>query len=453
MAVTLIGAQGLFTRLGKIINLINQINTFRSTTLTTEVDDITDEYGDDRQDLVDGLFTQAASNRAANDAFLEDLRQLAEDTVIQMVYDDAKINPQTLTVALTELIRQMEATADDVDASTVSATLAYTAGNNGDGKGGISVISPKGTALENVFDETVTLLVTADSQTGGTTEGQEEFTIDGDAAVNGLEPEWPDGSGATGTLTVISAQEDAVSNLLTNSDFETFTVANTPDQWDLDTGVAGTDIFSAGTPNHYIGTTALRFLGNGAQLTRISQIFDDSGNGTAGELLPNTVYGVNVVTKVSGVPAAGVLRLSLQTTGDAIINDDEGTANSYTISLPGETTTYAHHYGTFRTPKALSAGTQFVIELTTALSAGVSVYIDEAAIAPATQLYPGGPYVTMFQGAAKWVTGDRVTATVVNDYAGEFQSAFERMFEMRAKNLILPSDTGATETVADSLIS
>ena len=252
---------------------------------------------------------------------------------------------------------------------------------------------------------------------------------------------------------VSGAGEDAAANLLTNSDFEDFTVADDPDQWAIDVGTAGGTVFEAGSPNAYLGDKALRILGNGSQLTRISQVFADAGSGTGGELLPNTVYGVNVVVKVSATPAAGVLRVSLQDSTDTVLQDDAGTNLSYTVDLTGLSTTYVQHPQTFRTPRVIPDGCQFVIELTTALDNAKSAYIDEAVLSPATEAYPGGPFVAVFQGASKWVAGDRITVAVTNDAAGAFQQAFERLYGMRAMGLILPYDVAAGETINDNLIS
>ena len=453
MAVTLTGTNGLFTRLGKIIDLVNKINLHRSTTLITEVQDIDDEYANDRRDLIDELYTQSALYRSSASTFLADLNTLAENTIIQMVYDDMGLSPQTIEAAMAELIRQMIASADDVDASVVSVTPAYDSLNNGDGKAAATVTDGFAKLTQYVEPETIALTCTSDSQTGGVTEGQETFTAVGQAATDLLEPEWPDGSGANTEVLVISAEVDNGINILTNSDFEDFTVANDPDQWALDVGTAGGTIFEAGSPDIYLGEKALRILGNGSQLTRISQVFDNSGSGTGGELLPNTVYAINLVTKVSSAPAAGVLRVSLQDSTDTILQDDAGTNQSFTVDVTAETTAWLQHPTTFRTPRVIPDGCQLVIELTTAITNTHSLYIDDVAMAPATRLYPGGPLVGVFRGAEKWVEGDRITLAVANDAAGAFQQAFERLFGMKAMGLILPYDTGGTETIADSLIS
>lgn len=453
MAVTLISTNGLFTRLGKIIDLINKINTHRSTTLTTEVQDIDDEYADDRRDLLDEIYTQAALYRGSADTFLADLVTLAQNTVIQMVYDDVGISPQTIEVAMAELIRQMTASADDVDASAIGSSVAYGSSNNGDGVAVVSVTDGFAKLCQYALAEDIVLTCVNDSQTGGVEEGFEVFDAAGEAAVDPLEPEWPAGSSAATQVTAISAAEDAGTNLLTNGDMETFTVADIPDQWVIDVGTAGASVFDVGAPDQYDGSAALRFLGDGAELTRISQVFDDAGAGTGGELLPNTVYAIDIVTKVSSAPAAGALRVSLQTAADVVMTDDASTNLSMTIDLTAETSSYAHHTAIFRTPRVIPAGAQFVVELTTAITNTHSLYIDEVAMAPATRLYSGGPFVGVFKGADKWVEDDRIVLTITNDAAGAFQQAFERIFGMRAMGLVLPYDAGGTETVLDTLIS
>ena len=157
MAVTLTGSNGYFTRMGKIIDLLNQINTFRGTTLLTEAQDIDDEYADNRRDLVDDLYGQAALHRSSAEAFLNYLQGLAENTLIQMVYDDMGLTPQTLEAAMIELVRQMTSSGDDVDASTIGVTPAYDAANNGDGLAVATAVNGDAQSTQYAFDETLTL--------------------------------------------------------------------------------------------------------------------------------------------------------------------------------------------------------------------------------------------------------------------------------------------------------
>ncbi|MGH2621604.1 MAG: hypothetical protein ACRDHG_13715, partial [Anaerolineales bacterium] len=205
-------------------------------------------------------------------------------------------------------------------------------------------------------------------------------------------------------------------------------------------------------PNAYAGAAALQYTGDGAQLTSVAQTFNDSVLGTAAKLKPQMVYGFNCRVKVSSVPAAGVLELSLIDGSNVIINNDAGAANSATKSLPAATTTYVAFNGTFRTPSVLPAVQKFRVRLSTALTSTVSVFIDHLAFAEMTQAYPGGPFLKAFSGASKLILNDSFVVTAANDYQGLFQLLFERLFGMRALGLQLPSASGGG-TISDALVT
>ena len=112
----------------------------------------------------------------------------------------------------------------------------------------------------------------------------------------------------------------------------------------------------------------------------------------------------------------------------------------------------------FATPQTMPPITYWRIQISAAVSAGTSIYLDHACLVAMTELYAGGPCVAIFGGnvlpEAKSGTsdGDYLTLTIANDYAGEFQSYFERNFQMSEKRLRLPSNAAGGETINDSLI-
>ncbi len=77
--------------------------------------------------------------------------------------------------------------------------------------------------------------------------------------------------------------------------------------------------------------------------------------------------------------------------------------------------------------------------------------MDGLIIAPAVQLYGGGPYVGVFGGRALPEVGDKWTITAANNNAGDFQMWFDAVFDMAAKNLLLP--VAGTNLIPDSLIA
>lgn len=199
-----------------------------------------------------------------------------------------------------------------------------------------------------------------------------------------------------------------------------------------------------GSTHVYSGGKALEFASNGVELTELW--FRLTG------LQPLTQYAFAGRFKVSAVPAAGVLTIDLYD-GSAVIVDYLGVANSFTISAPGLTTAYGSKTGVFRTPKAVPPVVYLRYRISTAVSNPVSVYADHFALAEMNELYPGGPFAAVFSGATDWAKGDYYTLAAANDYGGKFQTHFERFFDMSAKGLLLPSDTGGTQTISDALVA
>jgi hypothetical protein len=157
---------------------------------------------------------------------------------------------------------------------------------------------------------------------------------------------------------------------------------------------------------------------------------------------------------MSSTPAAGVLALSLIDSGGSIITNDFGTSQTITKALTGVSTSWVNVTGFFQTPKVLNS-TQYSLKLhlTTAITNTHIAYIDSLQMVLATEAYKGGPYLAVFSGATATVKNDTITVAVANNWAGAFQKAFQRFFNMRQLGLQLPSDTGGTETISNSWVS
>lgn len=554
MAITLTGAAGLFTRLGKLYFALQTLNENRAPTTAgafpKEVNDYLIEFDNVSnvlQDVLDGAAPAITGGQNGLAGMASWLQQSAAKLVIQMVKDDNPQKDAQLTTALIELIRQMVASSDTVDASVVAATPAAGASNNGNGKCVASTKRGDGKVNENIIAETITLRCTAD-----TTEGQEVFTATGQAAVAILSQDWPKGSGCNKSITAVDA---AVGNpnLLTNGSFEEeATRSDAPDDWELFLATIGTTlkitnpevqtviISSTPTSGYYVlaytnpsskiqyteplaynagqsdvqaalqllegladaavvttgtapnythtitfngpdrgnltilsstntfnvgsiahaevtagsayvfkGGRALEFDSDGAQNTSIGQKVT---------VLPLTQYAVNLWAMADVVPAAGVLTVDIYD-GSAVINDEAGTANSFTINCTTlSNSAYAASNGSFRLPRVLPPVVYLRIYISTDISNGSSVFIDHAAMRQMEALYAGGPEVAIFSGNTRFRKGDGLqvladsfTVTTTNDRLGLIQEWTNRVFDMAAKGLILPSNTVGTETVLDSL--
>lgn len=168
----------------------------------------------------------------------------------------------------------------------------------------------------------------------------------------------------------------------------------------------------------------------------------------------STQYAVNIWSAVDVVPAAGTLVIDLvDGIGGTVVNDDQGTANTLTIDLTAETTSFVSHSVVFRTPAVLPSTTYLRLRLTTALSTGTNLYMDELCMVSMTELYSGGLYAAAFSGPKDYVVGDAATVTITNDMRGALHTWCNRVFALRTNRQLLPSTAAGTETQADTLIA
>lgn len=464
---------GVFLVLGHIAAAIYNANGYRGTgspaagtTWTTTgtairglnvaINNIIAGYSTAQQSYWDGVRDSQDTYLSAHDTFITDMVALAKTALVQIVQAD---NPQPDTADLTimtELIRQMVGASQTVDACAVGSTVAAGGSNIGNPTVLCSVIGRYGATLEYAMAETLVGKVTSDSKGNGSgtaTAGQEPIRFLGAAKLtNKFDANWPDGSGCDATINVVDPELDnSGGNLLTNSNFVTYTVANTPDNWTILVGAAGTNILKQITTTYNSSVASLQIAGQAATLTSIVQTF---GTDTEGELLPSTVYAVNLKYYVDVQPVAGVLKIDLVDGSNAVITDDAGTDNTITLTVSGATaTSWLSLSGFFRTPTNMPTTVKLRIRLSTAMTAGSNVFINYLAVTPATQLYVAGPYMAAFRGDTDVVFGDRWTNAVTNDRAGLIQQFFEQAFGMSDLGLILPSNSAGGESIADSLVA
>jgi len=480
VTLTFDGTGGLFTRIGQMSKACRMFNgsvngsapsnasawAASGPTIVgyqTVIDAIEDNFEANLQSLISNLYPTLATFRQSGDSLKTYLKDLATQTLIEQVHADSPLLAKTTENALKQLIIQMVANSKTVKANTVSAAAATAAGTNvGNAVITASVVGADGKNMEYINPETLTFKVTNDSLNGGTA-GSEPITVTGQAntARSPLDYVWPKGSALTGkSITMVDNSIDGAAgtttgNLLTNSDLETFTVANTPDNFALTVGSFGTSILN-GLSDARKGSACLEFVGDGAELTNIYQQFNNV-SGTLSVLRPGRVYAFSAWVKVTATPAAGVIAFELTDGNNTLLSDDASTNNAITQSLPAVSTSYVNVKGFFRTKKTFTGTARLRIRLSTALSVGESVFIDDIAMCEAVQLYTGGPWVAAFEGTTAVMTNDYWTIVIANNMSaagtagGVLQTSFEQFFSMRSLGLQLPSATGGGETVADTL--
>jgi hypothetical protein len=448
MPVPLVGSGGLFPRLGKIGKLLNAVLAHLGNSVGGIVDEIGGQYQAAQQWLIDGLYSARDGYRGTYTSISGYLQQLAQQTVIQMVDADKPLLSKDLITALKVLISEMKSSGDSVNRPIVSAGAPVaTAGNHGNGLVLVSILGADGLQQDMVFAETLNFACNSDALSGAT-EGQETFLVTGKAsAQDSLSYLWEAGSGSSQSVKAVDPGADNAGSLLTNGGFDAFT-GNTPDNWTALVGAPGADILPGGLANAYKGSNALRFTqAAGAPLSSEAQDITALVD-------PRTVYAVVMAAKRSaGLVGNGKLQLALLDGNNAVITDDAGTNNTLEVIAAADLgVNYALFGGFFRTPYNLPSKVQFAVRLSQAIAdAGESVYVDNVGIAPAVQMYPGGPYVGLFSGDTRWLVGDQYTSVIANNYSGGFVRLFERFFGMRDNGLQLPS-SGAP-TINDALLS
>ena len=478
MAVTLTGTGGLFTRIGLMAKFCRMFNGSVGSTAPsnasawgsggptivaygTLTDSIEDQYEAALQSQIKDLYPALEAFRASGSTVKTYFKQLAENTLIEQVHADTPLLTKTVGSALTVLISQMTGTSDSVKANVVSAAAA-SAGSTNVGNAVViaSVVGPNGKNREFAFPETLRFTVTNDSLNGATA-GAEPIGINGILAQSDpLNYTWPKGSGLSGKqINMVSNGTDATAsstttNLLKNSEFVNWTSTNTLDNFGIITGAAGGSILRSGTARK--GSYSLSYVGDGAELTSMYQEFNNAG-GSPAVLKPSKVYAFSAWVYCTVQPAAGVMAFDLTNGSNTVITDDAGTNNTISKTLTSVGASWVNVTGFFRTKTTFSGTARLRIRLTTAVSVGTTLLIDDVHMTEATELYTGGPYVAAFRGTTDVMKNDYWTIAIANNMSaagtagGVLQTAFEQFFKMRESGYILPSVTDGSQTVADTL--
>lgn len=463
MAVLLTGAGGLFTRLGKVLDWVEDAEAFQTTNAAAIVS-LSAEYDDASQDMLMAVKTrELAIQQATMASVLAQVRDIVTKTIIDMVNDDNPQPDRTLVTALRELIRQMRDSGDNINDNVCSIDPQVDGGANiGNGfvirdAFFVAVYGDQGLVTEEnqyLRTEDIILTCTADAQISGI-EGREGFSVIGEQA-NGHpeDPAWPDGQGIGGSMQVSDPSDDqrtAVGrNLLRNSDFEDWTIANTPDGWSIEVGVAGTQVFQSA--DEYRGTSSLELRGDGGgTLTKLEQEISATGvvGQTAGKIIPGVRYGLYCQAKKSAGLVAGVVKISIKDAANNVL-----WSSQITISPGASYDDQIHLFTSGLNIKTGGTPIKCVIEVTTALTNAQSVFIDDLMILPLTQHGgPHGPYLNITPGSTPWKKGDWILMACDNTLASKFARLLDKVIGLNGMPLQLPFDNVGGESITDGLIA
>lgn len=443
--------QDLFADIGKLVKHYNLFLT-DGTNLAADRDEILDEFQDaDMDETIEGLaatYLGWEAEYAARRAVLLGFVVLRLQDRIS-VLDEIKSPSSDIATVLAKLHDQLVINSDTVDRSAVtigSTTAVGTA--TGSGKGTIlttkildGVSSPrsgvdshfqyKGLDSELAFDnDDMSWECVADSFQNGLTEGHETFAWRGRA---------PDPAGqhgingpGSGSIAGVVGIHSSVSTYLRNADFETFTTANTPDDWSL-LGTAGTHIFednSAG--DFYHDTSSVRLLGNGSQAEiALSQEVDNN------ILVANQAYCFTCRYKASASVSAGAFQIIFSGSGYTA-----GTTEKISVAAGSLATSWTLASFFVNMPATIPSDFALQIIWSGTPTNTKELWIDDIGFGPVQ--WGGGIGCVAVRGSSEFQIGDRYTATIANDYAGTFQ----RFFSEALGHQLASAASG--ESIADS---
>lgn len=460
MALTYDGTNGLFTRLGKLFGLAEAVRAHQND-VKTRIAAIQAEYSSADAFMLGDLVGRMESRIAAAGLILSDIRDAAERTLVETCYNDAGVSTRSVMPAkdvrdaLLYLIREMGLDSESVDGTTVTkASVSVGSGNTGNGTLLFTELPPLSlgvtvTQYPNIRTERVEIRCIADAQSKEILSGSELFEVRGQTAFDNLDYRFPAGSGASFVMPCLNPALDTgvrYGNLLRNSAFTSYaTTANLPDYWATVTGTPGTHFAQESTVT-YRGGSAFKLIGDGATLGKIrQQLYSDSGTGNT--IGSDRLYVMAVAARVNASASSGTVRISLQDGSSTLL-----TGASISIAT-GVGTTYTWQSTFFRSPIALPSTIYAAVEQTVALNSGGIMYLDELVLAEVRQLAPGGQGIVVLPGSTDWAVNDHLRLVSTNNAEGEFNTEFDRFYDMYGRGLVLPGNTSGTETISDTLIS
>jgi len=476
MTVTLIGTNGLFTRLGKLVGMNKRIKTMQGQLMNDS-----DGAGQCYRDVLGTYATSAAQNEtvrwlglinehteasinSTNTLFVP-LANSMFATLINMVKEDSgsRYGGDNVELAFKEVLRQMIAAGvgtASFDGNTITVgTLAADSGNKGDGTvvthtSPSAIFAPSVTAFPAARTETISFNCYKDAQDKSVKSGTELFDIRGGTKYSNNDYRFPGGGGYYGRTPAISesisSKRGECQQHLFNGGFESV-VSNVPVNWTIATGTAGSDVESE-TTSVYRGSKALKITGNGSVLHKIEQQFGSIG-GTTSTLKPDTVYVIAAAVKRGSVSmGSGGLNIECVDSGGTVLGA-KGTNVRLTVACALLTTSYVRHSVTVRTPKDMPSNVTFRLNFDVAIPNTGEVFIDSVIMAPLKQLAPGGIYVGILAGSDDYAEDDKFDQPITNNQQGEWLTELDRFFDLHGSGICPPVETDGTETIADSLIS
>jgi hypothetical protein len=454
--------QTLFGKIGKIIAKLNSYLSFAGTTLPADLDAIITQYGTAATTYgtaltpLDGqgtpLTTVYANFEQQFVTFRQNLKPFIErtltdvDTVLSQL---SGLKSNQINDVLAGLIQDMTDNSQSIRANllTLGGITVPGSGNTGTGTafadatldglavpllgGGFANLLYNGLPSQlGVASETIQLTCTADSFSGGQTEGGEAWAWQGGIKYPAFDFH-VQGSGAGPSVTTAHTNTSLQNIQLTSWGG---TGNNTPSSWVVGPGAAGTDVFREST-TVYRGKYGLRFVGTGNTQPAITQAITRTVQSRRRYL-----FTIRVQRDPAQAPGAGNLVIKFTGTGYTAAGSEQ-----INVALNGIPITWTLYSFFINMPANMPSNMTLNISITGAnLGSGAKIYLSSGSFAPVN--YAAGVNVSIVSGSTPWVAGDRLQFTIANNETSKFASFFRDGYGCQ-----LPSKSDATETISNGL--
>lgn len=450
MAIVYDGTYGIFTKLGLIGGFLESINAFQKSLYYAKSPSFVEKFtlNNKTEIVINYIPTIESQISLIGDLMPNLFLEVAENALIDTVTTHDPLIPRNVTACLDELVSQM--LKDNKTVAKLKNTITVS------DPGSKNVViwenkNTKGGPNQFTLAESIRFEVSSDSYTGGTSPGNETFTvITKDSTDSAYSYDYPAGSGASDTFSRVNIRgSGSEGNILLNGTFTEpdTTIVTAPLSWDASSAKGTKGV------NWATSTSGLLITGNVTQDVRLQQNITPYIN-------TNALYSFYFKLNAPAALTTGDFQIDLIDDYGNILTSDVNSMLSFSVPLTTLTSTDSVFTGSFVMGSKKSPIVHLRIRST--LESTKTLYVKDMVISEMYELYSGGPFVSVLglptNPLYKGERIDTVITKVKDDGTtngatytnATFQVLFDRLFGTSPSGFTLPNST--TPNISDSLI-
>jgi hypothetical protein len=429
-----INTSRMFTTLGKLVGGLNDVNTYRGTTLKSRTDTVFAQFTTPFPDVPSQLYQTFGSAQLSQDNYIQYLQSLAQQEIIREVVAFRPLIPQSIGPCVQAVQTQMVSVGTAVEYSPASIAITP-ALVDGDAKLIGTAMLPDGSTANMALPDSI-LVTVPRGYTNGDAPYSESILLSGlTPSVPPTRWDWPGGSGIQSS---IQSTDPALDKGLVNGSLSKgFT------GWTTDPTVT---LVAAVVDNPRVESTAtVVSITNSTGGALPGRIVQTMTNLKGGQLYTWTIK-VKRTTNSASYTFNGVL---VSSTLGTLVTLTSTASSALTLS------TWVQLSGFFVTPVNMGVGTISLKFGSASLPASESYELCHVGLAGVSPLYTGGPSVVAWSGTKPLTSNDGWSIGVTIGGTGALQRGIDRLIGLRQ---LLPSGFPAVvastpATYPDSLVS